>query len=1617
MNFSDVLAKYRSSSFSERDKGNRFERLMKAFLLTYPQYQTILQTVWLWNEFPFRKDFGSGKDVGIDLVAKTFDGAYWAIQCKCYDDRLITKDDVDTFLSTSEKRFPNEDMQATSFSHRLWISTTNKWSSEARFALQNLTIPVSKLNLADLESASVDWEKLENQVHGSAAILKERVLRKHQQKALDSFHEHFKTANRGRLIMACGTGKTFTSLRIAENETNNSGLILFLVPSIALLGQTLNEWSTFAQKPIKPICICSDAEISKKKTENDEGGYTIEDLALPASTNVQNIVQQYLAAKNNPADGMTVFFSTYQSIERVSQAQKEINALHNEKCLFDLIICDEAHRTTGVALKNEKAAQGYDETAFIRIHDDEFITGKKRIYMTATPRLYKDDVKEKAKEAEAYLCSMDDPAIYGEEVYRIGFGEAVENDLLSDYKVLVLTTSESEIPKEFQEAIADSKGEIKADDIAKLIGCINALSKRMVLDADLIKASDPSFMHTAVAFCQSIKISKHITAIFNEQKNTYYETLAPEIRRQMVTVEAQHIDGTMGATMRQEKLNWLKATPTAGHDCRILTNVRCLSEGVDVPSLDAVMFLSSRNSQVDVVQSVGRVMRKAPGKKYGYIIIPVIIPESMSPEEALDKSDCFGVVWTVLNALRAHDDRFNAEINKIELNRKPQAAQKHGLIGGDGKGEGGRGRGSEQHIYVDAVVPQEVQQELNLKFESLQSVIFARMVKKVGTRRYWELWAKDVAAIAEEHIARIKQLIADGGKHRDAFNKFLSGLHKNLNPAVTADDAIEMLAQHIITKPVFEALFENYSFVKNNPVSIAMQSMIDVLHEEIPEREADVMARFYKSIAERVEGIDNAEGKQKVIVELYDKFFKSAFPKVVEKLGIVYTPVEVVDFIIHSVSDVLQKEFGRRLTDENVHILDPFTGTGTFITRLLQSGLIEAKDLERKYLHELHANEIVLLAYYIASINIENVFHDLAGSGSEYRSFNGICLTDTFQLGESDDSERLFSEMFSQNSKRVIAQKTAPIRIIMGNPPYSVGQKSANDNAQNQKYPKLEARIAETYAAASKSTNKNSLYDSYIKAFRWAADRLDQDNGGIVAFVSNGAWLDGNATSGFRKCLVEEFSSIYVFNLRGNQRTSGELSRREGGKIFGSGSRTPIAITLLVRNPATKGKAQIHYHDIGDYLSREEKLERIKKYASVLSPEMQLSLITPNEENDWLNQRDGLFDTFIPIGDKDNKDGKTIFASCYSCGVKTNRDSWVYNFSESVLTRNISSMIDFYNDQIQALRTNPEPKFDFDSTKISWSDTLKQRAAKGLTLKFDSSLIATAMYRPFCKQAFYYDKPVLERTYQIPRLFPTPQTKNLVICVSGVGVTKDFSVIITDMIPDLELIGKSQCFPLYYYEEVQTDELNLYDHAEGQYIKHDGISDFALNRARELNPKITREDVFYYVYGVLHNQTYRKRFSADLKKKLPHIPFPDEYKVFKAYCKAGRELASLHLNYETGPFCKTVIVSGCEHGKYRVQKMRFISKDDKRTIIFNEFIRIENIPLVAYDYVINGKSAIEWVMERYSITTNSDSGILNDPNQWSENPRYIFDLLLRIIQMSIDTVQIVTKLPEMNFPG
>lgn len=1621
MAFQKVLDKYRKISFSERDKGDRFERLMQAYLKTDPKYAYMFKKVWLWNEFPGREDLGGG-DTGIDLVALTFDGDYWAIQCKCFQEKtLIDKPAVDSFLSTSSRKFKVEG-KSIGFSNRLWISTTNNWGPNATESIKNQHPPVTRLNLFDLQEAPVDWENLDKGISGEQSRITDRELRPHQTEALEKTNKHFKKFDRGKLIMACGTGKTFNSLRIAEHETKGKGNILFLVPSIALLGQTLREWTAFAKEPINAICICSDPEVSKKKTKNDDSdNFSVVDLALPASTDVKDIVSQFQHIKKNGHKGMTVVFSTYQSIDVISKAQKALEKSDVGIEQFDLVICDEAHRTTGVTISGE------DESAFTKVHDNKFLKAKKRLYMTATPRLYSDDAKSKAAQADAILCSMDDVAMFGEEIYRIGFGDAVEKNLLTDYKVLILTLSDKDVPPAVQKMIADEKSEITTDDASKLIGCINALSKQILGDQGIIKDSDPEPMRRAVAFCQSIAVSRKITSIFNTATDAYISSLPEEKKEQMVSTGSKHIDGTMSAPQRDELLGWLKQDTEDG-ECRVLTNVRCLSEGVDVPSLDAVMFLSARNSQVDVVQSVGRVMRKAPGKKYGYIIIPVVVPANVEPDKALDDNERYKVVWTVLNALRAHDDRFNATVNKIELNRRrpsqilvgrPEYSfDNHGLpvVADDQAGYGNK----------------DISQQLALQFEQLQNVVFARMVQKVGDKRYWEQWAKSVAEIAQRHEERINRLITENKKYKQAFEKFLTGLQKNINPNISDKDAIEMLSQHLITAPVFEALFEGYSFVKNNPISKAMQSMLELLEEQALEKDTQSLEKFYASVRKRAEGIDNSEGKQRIILELYEKYFKTALPKMVDRLGIVYTPVEVVDFIVHSVNDVLKKEFNRSIGDENIHILDPFTGTGTFVTRLIQSGLIDKKNLAHKYKNEIHANEIVLLAYYIAAVNIENAYHDAIGE-TDYTAFEGICLTDTFQLGETDDAEKLFSEMFPQNSARVQKQKKAPLRVIIGNPPYSVGQRSANDNSQNSSYQYLDSRISKTYAQLTNAINKNSLYDSYIRAFRWSSDRL-ADNGGVICFVSNGAWLDGNSSDGFRKSLEKEFSSIYVFNLRGNQRTSGELSRREGGKIFGSGSRTPIAITLLVKNSETKTeKARIHYKDIGDYLSREEKLALVKKYHAVLNKDISWSEVVPNSHGDWIGKRNDSFSTLISLGDKESKN--TFFIPGLYCrGLETARDAWVYNSNTGSLSKNIKGTIAFFNSQSKAFSESKSTKtkeaqdvISYDNTKISWSRSLISEVESGKQKSFNKSEISTAMYRPFFKQRVYFSRELNNVVSRLDSFFPNSQAENLVICVPGVGVTKDFSSIICTKIPDLELIGKSQCFPLFFYEQRNKQSKGLFDgESNDEYVRRDGISEFIYELAKKQYSKnVSKEDIFYYVYGFLHSTEYRETFVNDLKKMLPRLPLVEDVRDFWAFSKAGRKLADLHINYESvEPHPTTrVVLPEIQYQMdayefYSVEKMRFPKKDQKDTILYNSRIRIENIPSKAYEYVVNGKSAIEWIMERYQVTVHKESGIKNDPNDWSrevEKPSYILDLLLSVINVSVQTVDIVAELPKVKF--
>jgi predicted helicase len=1623
--FNKILDKYRKISFSERDKGDRFERLMQAYLQTDPKYAYQFKNVWLWNEFPGKKDLG-GTDTGIDLVAVTHDNDYWAIQCKCYQNTAtIDKPAVDSFLSTSSREFKDENLRTTGFAQRLWISTTNKWGPNAYEAIKNQNPPVTRINLNDLIEAPVDWDKLEQGIHGEKGRAEKKKIYPHVFEVRDKVFEYFKENERGRLIMACGTGKTMTSLKIAEKQTNNKGTILFLVPSIALIGQTLKEWASQSDEPINPICICSDPEITRTKTTGDQDLTSTIDLAWPASTDSNYILKQFKHYKD-ANNGMTVVFSTYQSIDVIAKAQKVL--IKNGFPEFDLIICDEAHRTSGYT------EPGMDDSAFVKVHDADFIKSKRRLYMTATPRLYDVEAQSKAAKNDIPLWSMDDEKYFGKEIHRIGFGEAVERGLLTDYKVIILTLNDKDVPTAVQNMITNGEAEIKTDDLTKLIGTVNALSKQFLGNESIKVEGDERPMKRAVAFCGSIANSTNIAASYNLASENYLESLPEDKKKNMVTVQAMHMDGTMAAPQRDQMLTWLKEE-TPDNECRIITNVRVLSEGVDVPSLDSVLFLSARNSQVDVVQSVGRVMRKSPGKNYGYIIIPVIVPSDVEPEHALDDNERFKVVWTVLNALRAHDDRFNATVNKIELNKKrPNQI----IVGGTETSFDGDGNPVDKNRddFDSSAQKDEMGKQIAMQFGQLQDVVFARMVEKVGDRRYWEQWAKDVAQIAERQIERIKFLITEKKDQRAAFNKFLSGLQKNINPSIDDAQAIEMLAQHIITQPIFDALFEGYSFVKSNAVSMAMQGMIESLEEGSNLAEQDeTLKRFYDSVRKRAQGIDNSEGKQRIIIELYDKFFKTAFPKMVEKLGIVYTPVEVVDFIIHSVNDILKKEFGRTVSDENIHILDPFTGTGTFMVRLLQSGLIDLKDLERKYKDELHANEIVLLAYYIAAINIENAYHDATpdpndGVGkANYTSFDGIVLTDSFQLSETREGEIQYEEMLKKNSDRVEKQRNAPLRIILGNPPYSIGQKSANDNAQNQTYTKLDKRIADTYAKQSKAGLNKSLYDAYIKAFRWSTDRLDE-TGGIIAFVTNGAWLDGNSTDGFRKAIEEEFSSIYIFNLRGNQRTSGELSRKEGGKIFGSGSRTPISITLLVKNPNIKTeKATIHYHDIGDYLDRDQKLKLVKEFKSFVNPELELATLIPNEHGDWLSMRNSIFDDFTPIEPEKKFNVKTQSIFIVNVvGIATGRDAWSLSFSKDNLSENMKNMIAFFNEQSNAFaiakqkntKLEVEEFIDQNPLRISWTRALRKDILKNIQHSFKEQELVQCLYRPYTKEWLYYDRPFIESPSIWSQIFPTPKHKNVVISCINVGSSKEFSAIISDTYSEYQLVFANQSFPLYYYEEKKLQQKGLFDGDENQkYVRRDAISDFILERAKQQYGKtVTKEDIFYYVYGFLHSNEYRETFTNDLKKMLPRLPLVETVTQFWAFSKAGRKLAELHLNYETIAPSPDVTVTGDDSKNYKVDKMRFPKKDQKETIHYNSKITVSNIPSKAYEYVVNGKSAIEWIMERYQVSTHKESGIVNDPNDWAKevgNPRYILDLLLSVINVSIQTVDIVNSLPKVDF--
>jgi predicted helicase len=1630
---SKVLETIRSNSKTEFEKGEYFEKLVKVFLENDTLQNQSYDKVWHFKDWAIEKGYPV-KDTGIDLVARHSDGSgYCAIQCKFYaSDSSISKKHIDSFVSAASTK---------DFVSLIIVDTTLKdFSPNLTAMLDNLDKDWHRIALSDLEKSRIDWATYFRD--SSINLIEPKVLRDHQKEALEEVKKGLSTADRGKLIMACGTGKTFTGLKIAEELGGKGSLILYMVPSLALMSQTVREWKNDSANEFLAFSVCSDVKVGKRVADGDTIQFTVHDLAFPATTDAGKIAQQVL---DGDQEKMTVVFSTYQSIQTISDAQK-IHGLPE----FDLVICDEAHRTTGATIAGE------DESNFVRIHSNEHVEGKKRLYMTATPKIYGDNAKSKAKQHEVTLASMDDEATFGKVLLHKSFAWAVENNLLSDYKVIVLAVDEGLISAGLQDRLAVSS-EMKLDDATKIIGCYKALTKH-----DLIgeQSENAKPMKRALAFCKNIAVSKMVTREFQSTVQDYIGSdLIDDGSGSALGIQTRHVDGTYNAKQREDCLDWLK-TDTDPDICRILTNARCLSEGVDVPSLDAIIFMHPRKSQIDVVQSVGRVMRKAEGKDMGYVILPVAIPAGVAPEEALNDNERYSVVWQILNALRAHDERFNGMINQIDLGE--DISDKIEIIGvgqelmattavvediqlNKNKAErrtdiGGEGDPNDSDMVIEGPAPNQGA----FVFDELTQAIRAKIVDKCGTREYWDTWAKDIAKIAETHITRITTIVASEGEERSAFMAFLAEIRDDLNPEISESDAIEMLAQHLITKPVFDTLFEGNEFTKNNPVSRAMEIVLDQLHHHNIGKEAETLQGFYDSVRRQSEGIKTAQGRQALVVRLYDQFFRSAFPAMTQKLGIVYTPVEVVDFIIHSVNDVLQSEFGQTLGSKGVHILDPFTGTGTFITRLLQSGLIKPDELKHKYKHEIHANEIVLLAYYIAAINIEAVYHDLAkenagGQDAPYTPFDGIVLTDTFQLYEQEKD--MIADLLPDNSERRTAQKARDIRVIFGNPPYSAGQKSANDNAANITYPNLDESIRSTYVKYTNATNKKSIYDSYIRAFRWATNRI-KDTGqdaGIVAFVSGSAWIERSFADGMRKTLAEDFSNLYVFHLRGDIRKNmlSKGAAKEGGNIFGSGSMTGISIAVLVRNPESGDQGQIHFHDIGEDLHGKEKLAIIRNLKSIsgITAKDGWRKIIPDENNDWLDQVDKSFDKFMVLGDKKDKAAQTVFAN-YSSGLKTQRDTWAYNSSQSKLAANMSGMIKFYNSEadrfVESGRPDNIEKFiTWDAKKISWTRALKWDLEKAKKISFSEQAQIAGVYRPFQKQWLHFDRRVNEMVYQMPRIFPNAEAENRVIAVSGKGSRNGVSVFMTDALPDLNMLeAGAQCFPLYLYEEPAKDG-GLFDSGESGLTKRDGITEAGLAHFQAAYPDetISKEDLFYYIYGLLHSPEYRTRFKNNLMKQLPRIPAVKSAADFWAFSKAGRALGDLHVNYESVEPYPVVIKEGdlrlasIDDPKafYRVEKMKFGGKGkdkDRTTVNYNPHITMTQIPLRAYEYVVNGKSALDWVMERQVVKTDKASGIVNDANDYANetigNPAYPLELFQRVITLSLETLDIVDGLPELD---
>ncbi len=1150
--------------------------------------------------------------------------------------------------------------------------------------------------------------------------------------------------------------------------------------------------------------------------------------------------------------------------------------------------------------------------------------------------------------------------------------------------------------------------------VCKIVGTHKGLAKQDLIvlddenkeDHNLQNQYDTAPSQRAINFCKSINTSKNIKDSFETIMECYDEELKKKSFKNL-QISIDHIDGTMNCKDRLEKLENLNQFEP--NTCKVLSNARCLSEGVDVPALDSIVFFDGKSAMVDIIQAVGRVMRKAKRKKRGYIILPIALEESeiKNLDEAVNNTN-FKNIWKVIKALRSHDPSLVDEATfkeKIKIFGSNDETNQDDEWACDEKPQKDKTEQTEQD-------PKQAQKTLfdAILLQDLADAVYNVMPTKLGDKNYWENFTKKTGNIARTLNNRLKMIF---DKNPEFFRGFLDSLRENIHQNIKEDEALDMITSHIITKPIFDALFGDNI---KNPIAKALDKMVQKLSDLGLEGETKDLKNLYESVKTEATHAKSQKSQQELIKNLYNTFFKEAFRKQSEKLGIVYTPIEVVDFILRATNGILKKHFNTDFNDENITIFDPFTGTGSFIARLLskENALISDEALKEKFLNHLFAFDIVLLSYYIALINITQAAQN---RDSSLKNFKNIVLTDSLDIYEEKNDKGVFKffEDLKENKdiKDTLAGKN--IRVIIGNPPYSAGAKSENDNNQNLSHPKLEKLVYEKYGKNSTSRNVGqTTRDTLIQSIRMASDLLKDK--GVLGFVVNGSFIDSKSSDGFRKCVAQEFSHLYVLNLRGNARTSGEERKKEGDGIFDSGSRATVAIIFFVKDKSTPDNT-IFYYEVGDYLKREAKLHLLAGFENLES--VPFKEITPNEKGDWINQRNEEFEKLIPLKRDKTLQNPSIF-DINSLGVASGRDPWVYNFSPNILTQSVQKCIETYNADLKRFnavfreafkqRTKGvksgelykhlnDKEITTDKTKIAWTDGLKNHLIKNKNLPASSmERIRLALYRPFNKQWLYWDKDWIHRQRRFSKIFPDKSAQNVVIN-TGAGNGKDFSALVSDFISDYSLISPNQAYPLYCY-----DDLGRRDYA---------ISGWALNLFRKHygDNSITEEEIFYYIYAILHHKGYLEKYKNSLKKEEPRIALSPDFKELSVL---GKQLAELHLNYESGEMHESVqhttLMNAEEKGYYDVEKMT--KKGDR--IIYNKNIAITKIPKKAFEYVVNGRSAIDWVIERYQKTMDKESLIENNPNHYAGG-KYVFELLCRVIKLSEKSVDLIEKISMKRF--